>query len=187
MTTTSTPASCSWCCRKDSRTMRLILFRAVACRQLFLEIANPSRATPPLLSLQSTVNHLSRLRVACLNTRPKAAALSSRFSLRNRYIELRACGACLSAVVMTAFWQSGYGVSLARPLARRRLRTRRPAFVAIRARNPWLRARLILLGWYVRFIGLYPAARSAAAIPRSGGRQGYADGPGVSIDSPFGG
>ncbi len=40
----------------------------------------------------------------------------------------------------------GYGVSLARHLARRRLRTRRPALVAMRARNPCVRARLILLG-----------------------------------------
>jgi hypothetical protein len=39
-----------------------------------------------------------------------------------------------------------YGVSCARPFARRRFNTRRPAFVAIRALNPWVRARLILLG-----------------------------------------
>jgi hypothetical protein len=29
--------------------------------------------------------------------------------------------------------------------------------VAIRARKPWVRARLILLGWYVRFMNLDPA------------------------------
>jgi len=40
----------------------------------------------------------------------------------------------------------GYGVNRARPFARRRLRTRRPAFVAMRARKPCVRARLILLG-----------------------------------------
>ena len=39
-----------------------------------------------------------------------------------------------------------YGVNRARPFARRRFRTRRPALVAIRARKPWVRARLILLG-----------------------------------------
>jgi hypothetical protein len=39
-----------------------------------------------------------------------------------------------------------YGVSCALPLARRRFNTRRPAFVAIRDLNPWVRARLILLG-----------------------------------------
>lgn len=46
----------------------------------------------------------------------------------------------------------GYGVSCARPFARRRLSTRRPALVAMRARKPWVRARLILLGWKVRFM-----------------------------------
>lgn len=48
---------------------------------------------------------------------------------------------------------SAQGVRRARPLARRRESTLRPLRVAIRARNPWSRARLILLGWYVRFIG----------------------------------
>ena len=38
------------------------------------------------------------------------------------------------------------GVSFARPFARRRFNTRRPAFVAIRARNPCVRARFNLLG-----------------------------------------
>jgi hypothetical protein len=33
------------------------------------------------------------------------------------------------------------------PLARLRLMTRRPAFVDILFLNPWVRARLILLGW----------------------------------------
>jgi hypothetical protein len=37
-------------------------------------------------------------------------------------------------------------VSLARPLARRAFRTRRPPRVRIRARKPWVRARLSLLG-----------------------------------------
>ncbi len=41
-----------------------------------------------------------------------------------------------------AYW----GVRRARPLARRRLSTRRPALVAMRARKPWVRARFILLG-----------------------------------------
>lgn len=38
-----------------------------------------------------------------------------------------------------------------RPLARRRERTLRPPGVFIRARKPWVRLRLMLLGWYVRF------------------------------------
>jgi len=42
----------------------------------------------------------------------------------------------------------------ARPLARRALNTLRPPGVLIRARKPWLRLRLITLGWNVLFIGL---------------------------------
>src|SRR3712207_3119505 len=38
-------------------------------------------------------------------------------------------------------------------LSRRRLSTRRPARVCMRARNPCVRARFRFLGWYVRFIG----------------------------------
>ena len=123
-------------------------FLADAWRQFFLEIASPKRATSLSLSLQSTVNHLSRLRVAFLKTRRNARAFNSRLALVNRYSELPANVDRLSAVVTIALeaLPTGYGVSLARPLARRRLRIRRPAFVAIRARNPCVRARLILLG-----------------------------------------
>ena len=39
-----------------------------------------------------------------------------------------------------------YGVSRARPLARRRASTLRPLRVAMRARKPWLRLRLSTLG-----------------------------------------
>ncbi len=41
-----------------------------------------------------------------------------------------------------------------RPLARRRFRIRRPAFVLIRTRNPWVRRRCRRFGWNVRFIDL---------------------------------
>jgi hypothetical protein len=42
--------------------------------------------------------------------------------------------------------RAGYGVNRTRPFARRRFKMSRPAFVAMRARKPWVRARLILLG-----------------------------------------
>ena len=48
------------------------------------------------------------------------------------------------------------GVRRARPLARRALMILRPLRVAIRARKPWVRARLIRLGWKVRFIDCSP-------------------------------
>ncbi len=49
-----------------------------------------------------------------------------------------------------------YGASCARRFARRRFRIRRPALVAMRALKPCVRARLIRLGWNVRFICLNP-------------------------------
>jgi len=69
MTITSRPANFAWFSRNDSLTIRLILFLVVAARQCFLEIAKPRRAASLLFSRHSTVNHLSRLRVAFLNTR----------------------------------------------------------------------------------------------------------------------
>jgi len=80
--------------------MRLILFLFVAARQFFFEIARPSRAPPPSFSRDRTVNHLSLLRVAFLNTRPYAAASSNRLSLRKRYCELPAKVECVIAAVM---------------------------------------------------------------------------------------
>jgi hypothetical protein len=48
------------------------------------------------------------------------------------------------------------GVSRARPLARRACKTLRPLRVALRARNPWVLARLMRLGWKVCFIAAIP-------------------------------
>jgi hypothetical protein len=94
--------------------------------------------------------------------------------LPNRYWELSATACCLFAAATStcAAGVAGYGVSLARPFARRRLITRRPAFVAIRARNPCVRARFILLGWYVRFICLLPETLVRRGRPsiRKGGK-----------------
>src|SRR5690606_38276921 len=42
----------------------------------------------------------------------------------------------------------------ARPLARRRARILRPSAVFMRARKPWSRLRLRLLGWYVRLVAM---------------------------------
>lgn len=92
----------AWCCLNDSLTMRLILLRPVACRQFFFEIAKPSRATSLFVSLHRTVNHSSRLRTACLNTRPNAAASRSRLPRRNRCNELPVSPCSLSAAAMTA-------------------------------------------------------------------------------------
>jgi hypothetical protein len=91
------------------------------------------------------VNILSRLRSAFLKTWLKAAAPASRLPCVKRSSLLLAVVILLFvALAIERCWR--YGVSCARPFARRRFNTRRPAFVAIRARNPWVRARLILLG-----------------------------------------
>jgi hypothetical protein len=84
MMTMSSPSSSVGWVRKDSRMTLLIRFLDVALRQCFLEMARPSRACSSLLARQSTVKNLSRLRVAFLNTRPKAAASNSRFTFWNR-------------------------------------------------------------------------------------------------------
>src|SRR5205823_14945872 len=57
-----------------------------------------------------------------------------------------------------------------RPFARRRLRTLRPALVALRLRNPCSRLRRTLLGWYVRFTttGLLRAKSAARKHAPSG-------------------
>ena len=44
------------------------------------------------------------------------------------------------------------GTRRARPLARRAFKTLRPLRVAMRARKPWVRARLSVLGWKVLFM-----------------------------------
>jgi hypothetical protein len=53
---------------------------------------------------------------------------------------------------MGSLWRARYGQRRLRPLARRRASNRRPLLVAMRARNPWVRARCKLLGLKVRFI-----------------------------------
>jgi hypothetical protein len=62
----------------------LIRFLAVALRHCFFDMARPSLAISSWLSRHSTVKNLSRLRVAFLKTRPKAAASGSRFCFWNR-------------------------------------------------------------------------------------------------------
>jgi hypothetical protein len=48
--------------------------------------------------------------------------------------------------------RGSYGLSRARPLARRAFRTFRPLAVWLRARKPWVRARFNRLGLNVCFI-----------------------------------
>ena len=59
---------------------------------------------------------------------------------------------CLQYLKSLPWPPESYTVRRLRPLARLRLITLRPFFVAMRFRKPCFLARLILLGWYVRFI-----------------------------------
>lgn len=88
ITTTSSPDNRSCCWRNDSLTILFIRLRALARRHCFFEMARPSLAVSAVLGRHSTVNRLSRLRVALSNTRPKAAASRSRLLFVNRLPEL---------------------------------------------------------------------------------------------------
>jgi hypothetical protein len=61
----------------------------------------------------------------------------------------------------------GQAPILARPFWRRRFSTRRPPFVLIRTRNPWVRFRFRLFGWKVRFM-LQASAPKAGDATRRG-------------------
>jgi hypothetical protein len=88
---------------------------------------------------------LSRLRFAFLKTRLKEDLSASRFERLKRLLVSLPVVLFLAVAVLSSGC-TPYGVSFARPLARRRFITRRPALVAIRARNPCVRARFSLLG-----------------------------------------
>ena len=74
-------------------------------------------------------------------------------SMEKRTLELRSCPK--SRYLLQDPYRSSLTVSLWRPFARRRARTARPFFVAIRCRNPWVFFRFRLWGWKVRFIEMY--------------------------------
>ena len=61
--------------------------------------------------------------------------------------------------------QAGQALSFDRPFARRAFRIRRPAFVAMRDRNPWRRLRTRFDGWKVRFIVDLHRSRPGLARP----------------------
>src|SRR5690606_35404785 len=55
-----------------------------------------------------------------------------------------------------------------RPLARRRARILRPSAVFMRARKPWSRLRLRLLGWKVRLVAISGSRAKGAAVNEPG-------------------
>jgi len=137
--------------------MRFARLRSTALGSLRLAAIIPSLAPSPSLLRNKMVKYLSRLVCAPAKTRLYANSFGSLCFLGN------VCrGGFLVLSVMSAVTgvrclrYTDYGVSCARPLARRRLSTSRPALVAMRARKPCVRARLMRLGWNVRFMSLLP-------------------------------
>src|SRR3954452_8823716 len=84
-------------------------------------------------------------------------AVATRAAVSEDAVEVAAASEALAASPGTATRHQG--VSRLRPFRRRRRITSRPARVRIRARNPWVRARLRFFGWYVRFTARARAGR----------------------------
>lgn len=139
--------------RKDSRIKRFSLARSVACRTTRFGTASPSRGQSPLVSRACQVNSPTWPRRACWYTRVKSALDTSRQARGNDSSAWPAANAANQAL------------RRARPLARRALTIARPFLVFIRARKPWVRFRLISLGWNVRFMMLYNSVCGARAPP----------------------
>lgn len=149
ITTMSTLFKVCWCCLNDSLMTRFSRFRPTASRQCFLEMASPSLASPIGRLRHRTVNSLSWLRLGRSKTRPYSDAARSLCSVVKRSCLLISApvSGWKAMKAIAAWYPERYGVSFARPFALRRFSTRRPAFVAMRARKPWVLARLMVLGW----------------------------------------
>jgi len=159
--------------------MRFMRFLCVAGRQCFLEIARPSLGTFRSLRLYNTVNNLSRLRPAFSNTRPKAAASSSRLSFLNRLPGLLFWSVCGVVVTVTEVLRrqpcAALGAApldykapgLGRHAGTESMRTSALQFAWLESAFHWL------VTWYL-------AGRNPAVLLE--GRQGYAGDQTVSID-----
>jgi len=125
---------------KYSRTTRLTRFLWFARRTFFLATITPRRDSVWVDRMVSTIP----------DAHPTFIGWPSKTALK----------ACLSRS-FRCFWNkkcmgeqptTNYADKRRRPRARRRAKTLRPFFVAMRARKPWLRLRFRTLGWNVRFI-----------------------------------
>ena len=126
--------------RKCSLTMRFIRFLCVACRTFFLATMTPSRDCS---SLDEILSNIPEAPLAFTGL-PSKTALKA-FLSSSRW--------CFGNEVLMGLLPTGvYADRRRRPRARRRAKTLRPFFVAMRARKPWLRLRFKTLGWNVRFM-----------------------------------
>lgn len=69
-------------------------------------------------------------------------------------LELRFLPQPAAGIQPEALFVRGYNPRRRRPLARRLAITLRPPGVRLRTRNPWVRARRVLEGWYVRLVAI---------------------------------
>lgn len=139
-------------CRNTSRLKRLIRLRWTDMPAFFFEITRPILACPR--SVLQPRNDKWR-EPAFISVPSKTCLKSDDFRSRCFFVSLKLKTYPRPKASTTShYWRAGQADKLARPLARRRARTWRPFLVAIRARKPWVRARLIVLGWNVRFMGI---------------------------------
>lgn len=135
--------------RKASRLNRRNRFLAHADFAARFEIASPRRGLSQVPTRPSTVKYASVERTGRAKTRSNSA---ERVRRRSRPNPAAAAAGRICGTGGRTCATGGYGTSRTRPFARRRFRICRPALVAMRARKPWLRLRLRLLGWKVLFM-----------------------------------
>lgn len=126
-----------WLCIA-ARIRRFMRFRTTAFVETFLDTVHASALFPSVFAI----------------TREKRAEFS-RFSGIMRRIAEPESRCCLGM----RRCRSGYTASFARPLRRRRVRTRVPVAVFARERNPCVFSRLRFFGWYVRFVDMRRSMR----------------------------
>ncbi len=144
-TMTSTGGRPCWFKRKDSRVRRLMRLRATAVPNVRVAIARPKRGHFSWLA------RTDKLKYASVNFLPRCRTWRNSTGKCKRLRGSNVCLFCnLGIVIQSCAMRQGQR-SL-RPFARRRASNRRPLLVAMRARNPWVRARCKLLGLKVRFI-----------------------------------
>jgi len=151
MTTKSAvKGSCARCWRNHSRTTRLTRFRSTAppTRRL---TTRPSREHAGFGVISSAYAR-DVIRRPSIRDRPYSRLFRTRASARKR-CEPRTASVSWAITRPSAekrrakiYFELIVGTRRLRPFARRRFSTTRPAFVLMRARNPWVRFRRMRLG-----------------------------------------
>jgi hypothetical protein len=150
--------------RKTSRMSRLARFLLTASPTL-RDATIPNLGSPALFGVVNSVRNLPCTLVAVVNACWNSERRRRRRDLLNRWDCIGRAdwtpqstrddcgpGQARGEPAGTAYYEDEETVRRLRPLARRRLRTRRPFFVLMRTRKPCVRRRRRRLGWNVRFM-----------------------------------